>query len=329
MTIYDIAKEANVSASTVSRVINNKPGIKAETRQKVQRLLKKYNYMPNETARGLVNQSSKIIGILVADIRNKHHIDGAYLIEREMTKRGYCCIIFNAGSEEASKAQYIQILEQRRVEGVVFIGSSFQSDFIKAQIEMYLSSIPVIMANGYLDLPNVYGVLVDEGQGVADCVHLLFTKGHRKLAFLFDELTPSTQRKLQGFRQGLAQHGVGKKDEVVLRAAPTIAGGYDATIQLLEQHPDIDGIIYSVDPLAASGCRALMDLGLNIPERIAAIGIDNSIYGELCYPKLTSLDNKVLDQSISCAQILVTLLTGQTCAKKIMLFTDIVERETT
>lgn len=166
MTIYDIAKEANVSASAVSRVINNKPGIKAETRIRVQQLLKKYNYMPNETARGLVNQSSKIIGILIADIRNKHHIDGAYIIEREMTKRGYCCIIFNAGSENSSRAQYIRILEQRRVEDVVLIGSSFQSEFMKEQIKTYLSKIPVVMANGYLELPNVYSVLINERDGV-------------------------------------------------------------------------------------------------------------------------------------------------------------------
>ena len=78
MTIYDIAEIAGVSASTVSRVINNKPGVGLETRQKIMKLMENYNYSPNAIARGLVSRSSKTIGILVADIRNIHHIDGAY-----------------------------------------------------------------------------------------------------------------------------------------------------------------------------------------------------------------------------------------------------------
>ncbi|MEZ3470190.1 MAG: helix-turn-helix domain-containing protein, partial [Schaedlerella sp.] len=78
MTIYDIAELAGVSASTVSRVINNKPGIKASTREKVKALLKEHNYTPDENARGLVNKNTRLIGILLADIRSAHHTDLTY-----------------------------------------------------------------------------------------------------------------------------------------------------------------------------------------------------------------------------------------------------------
>src|SRR5690606_19568193 len=137
----------------------------------------KYNYSPNEAARGLVTQASKIIGILVDDIRTIHHTDGAYIIERELVKLGYCCIIFNTGTDEASKANYINILKRRRVEGAVLIGSSFQVKAVEQAIKKYLSDTPIVMANGYLDLPNVYGILADEQNGVANCVKLLFDKG--------------------------------------------------------------------------------------------------------------------------------------------------------
>lgn len=96
-TIYDIAKEAGVSASTVSRVVNNKPGVNENTRKKVQQLLEKYNYIPNEAARGLVTQSSRIIGILIEDIRVVHHTESAYVIEQEMTRLGYTCITLSTG----------------------------------------------------------------------------------------------------------------------------------------------------------------------------------------------------------------------------------------
>ena len=97
MTIYDIARIAGVSASTVSRVVNNKPGIKEETRKQILALLEQYDYSPNETARGLVNKASRMIGILIADIRYAHHVDIAYYIEEEMGKHGYCSLILNTG----------------------------------------------------------------------------------------------------------------------------------------------------------------------------------------------------------------------------------------
>ena len=125
-TIYDIAKEAGVSASTVSRVVNNKPGINEKTRKKVQQLLEKYNYIPNEAARGLVTQSSRIIGILIEDIRVFHHTESAYVIEQEMTRLGYTCKhrtgsqkegrIYSASGAEAGRGRYfdgLNVWQQR------------------------------------------------------------------------------------------------------------------------------------------------------------------------------------------------------------------------
>lgn len=88
-TLYDIAAIANVAPSTVSRVVNGVPGISKSTRTKVQRVLDAYHYVPNETARGLATQSSKLIGILISDIRLTHHADGVFYVEQELAKRGY------------------------------------------------------------------------------------------------------------------------------------------------------------------------------------------------------------------------------------------------
>ena len=103
MTIYDIASEAGVSASTVSRVINNKKGVNLETSDRVERLLKKYHFEPNASAQGLVSHSSKIIGIMMSDIRTSHHAEGAYFIEQQLQKSGYACIIINSGFSEESR----------------------------------------------------------------------------------------------------------------------------------------------------------------------------------------------------------------------------------
>ncbi|HPU01901.1 MAG: LacI family transcriptional regulator [Firmicutes bacterium] len=327
MTIYDIAKKAGVSASTVSRVINNKPGVREETKKRIQQLLIKYNYSPNEAARGLVTQASKIIGILVDDIRTIHHTDGAYIIERELVKLGYCCIIFNTGTDEASKAKYINILKRRRVEGAVLIGSSFQVKAVEQAIKKYLNDTPVVMANGYLDLPNVYGILADEQNGVANCVKLLYDKGHRRPAFVIDLHTPSNLAKKAGYEQAVQSLGLG--DILVYETNRTLQGGYNVTKKIMQEHPEVDGIIYAVDLLAAAGTRALLDMGISIPKQVAVIGIDNSIYAEICNPKLTSLDNKLLNLSMTAAHTLISALAGGQPNKKILIFSSIEERETT
>lgn len=330
MTIYDIAKEAGVAASTVSRVINNKPGIKLETRLRVQELLKKYNYTPDAAARGLVMQSTKMVGILMADIRVEHHTNSAYVIEQELTRKGYCCITMSAGTTDEKKAEYIQILEQRRVEGVVLMGSMFMTEQVKESIKRHLPKVPVVIVNGYMDLPNVSGILVDEDHGVEQCVDLLVSKGKRKIAFALDSHSISNSNKQRGYCEGMRKHGA-KEEELWLYEAKdnSLQGGYDITQKIFDDHPDVEGIIYSVDLIAAGGIRAAHDRGVNVPGQVGMIGVDNSIYGEICIPKLTTLNNKLAELSESCASLLLEGLEGRMQSKKMMLFSEIIEREST
>lgn len=326
MTIYDIAEIAGVSASTVSRVVNKRPGVRPEIRKEIQKLLLKYNYSPNETARGLVTQTSRIIGILVSDIRNIHHTDGAYIIERALANLGYSCIIFNTGSDEKSKEKYIQIISQRRVEGAVLIGSTFQSETVLESIRRYLSTIPVFISNGYVDLPNVYGVLADEYGGVGNCVDMLYEKGRTHIAFVMGNNTPSNRLKLSGYKDAVRRHG---GEPQVFDSENTLKDAYAATLGMISADNKIDGIIYSVDLLAAGGVRALYDLKIAVPKQVAVIGIDNSLYCEICNPKLTSLDNKLLDVNGTIARSIINVLEGRMVTKKMMIFSDIVQRETT
>lgn len=330
MTIYDIAKEAGVAASTVSRVINNKPGIKAETRMKVQKLLEKYNYTPNAAARGLVMQSTKIVGILLVDIRVMHHIDSAFFIEQELTKRGYCCITMSTGTSDERKAAYIQILEQRRVEGVILMGSMFSTEAVRRSIEAHLPNVPVVIVNGHLDLPNVSGVLVDEEAGVERCVKLLSDKGSKKTAFVLDADSPANRKKQQGYYNGILKMG-GKEEDFLMYEAEesSLKGGYDTTLKLLREHSDVQGIIYSIDLVAVGGIRAAYDMGFKVPKQLRIIGIDNSLFGEICMPKLTTLNNKLQEMSETAATILWEGITGKPQNKRLMLFSEIIEREST
>lgn len=329
MTIYDIAKIAGVSASTVSRVVNGKPGIKEETRQQIQELLKQYNYTPNETARGLVTKASKMIGILLVDIRYAHHVEIAYNIEMELRKHGYCGIIYNTGLTDEKKVEAIRLLEQRRVDGVILIGSTFQSEAVKEAISQSLPNIPFVITNGYLNLPNVHGVLVDERDGVERCVDLMFEKGHRKLAFVLPNHTPSNLNKQKGFVSGMLEKGVQPNELWIYENPTSLQDGYHIAQRILQEHPDLEGIIFGEDLAAVGAIRGLIDTGTKIPDQVAVIGVDNSLYGEISNPKLTSLNNMMLEMSIEAASILLDSLNGVERSQKSMLFSSIIEREST
>ncbi len=330
MTIYDIAREAGVAASTVSRVLNNKPGIKAQTREHVQRILDKYNFTPDQAARGLVMQSSKIIGILMQDIRVVHHIDSAYIIEQEMTQHGYCCITMSTGRTDEKMAEYIKILEERRVEGAILIGSMFGTEQVKRSIQEHLGNVPIVIINGYLDLPNVYGIMADEERGIERCVELLISKGKEKLAFVNDDDTPSNRLKKRGFITGMLRQGWNPEDVWIYEAKESSPnGGYEAAVRILEEHPDVQGLVYSVDVTAVGGLRALYDMKINVPEQIAVTGVDNTIYGEICRPRLTTLDNRLVELGNTASEILLAAMRGQARTSKMMFFTEIIEREST
>ncbi len=332
MTIYDIANEAGVSASMVSRVMNNKKGVSAEKRALIENLLKKYNFEPNASARGLVKQSSGIIGILMADVRTRHHAEGVYYIEKELREYGYSCIIINTGFSDEDRLESLKTLASRRVEAVVLIGSSFETENVKQAIVENFADLPVIMENGYIDLPNVYSVIADEEKGIYDCAKLLYEKGRRHIVYVNGADTSSNRKKIAGYEKALSE----LKEADPPRVINVGAGSddqwdrcYRVTQNILADYPDTDGLIFATDFLANAGNLAAARSGRKIPDELGIIGVDNSIYSKIADPPITSLDNKLEELSITCAQLLVRILEGEKAAKKMMLLSDIVERETT
>ena len=328
VTIYDIAKMAGVSASTVSRVVNNKDNVSAKTRARIMKLLAEHNYVPNEAARGLVMQSSHMIGVLITDIRTTQHTDGIYYIERELSSHGYSCLIHNTGRDESNWVSYIQAMSQRKIEALVLMGSIYQSEIVEEAIRLYLPSIPVVICNGYFSAPNVYGLVSDELNGVTDCVALLAGKGRKHPAFLMNQITPSNEQKRLGFEAGMARF-YPNAELIEVESGNKVTEIIQSTTDMMIQHPEIDAIIYSEDRLAMVGLRTLADLGKNVPNDVAVIGINNSDYAKLSIPTLTSLDNMLYDVSMTAARSILALLSGQRISKKMLICTEIVERQST
>ncbi len=326
MTIYEIAEKAGVSASTVSRVINNKSSVNEKTRNKVQKVLKEYNFSLNETARSLSTNQSKMIGILVADIRNSHYTDMAYETETNLLENGYCSIIINAGNTEERMKESIEILSKRQVDGAIIIGSIFQNKVVEKSIKKYFNDRPIIFLNGSLPNKNVYNLVVAEDEGVKESVILLKEHGYKNILFMSWMETASNTLKIQGYKEGIK----------TLNYTPYLLNitekeikthKSDILINYLKLNPQIDAIIASDDFLATLTIKCLTENNIKIPNDIGIIGINNSEYCYITTPSLTSLDNKQSELGQLGAQSLINLLNNKSVSKKIQIFPEIIERE--
>ena len=328
-TIYDIAEKAGVSASTVSRVINNYPYVNKETRAKVLRVIAESNYIQNDSARSLATQSSKMAGILIADVRTTHHTEGVYYVEHEFSKNGYSCLIYNTGTDPEQQAKYIQILSQKKVEAVVLMGSVFQNVTVQNAIMVCMPNTPVAICNGYLDGPNIYGVTSDEHGGVMSAVKLLASKGRKNITFVTNRLTPSNREKLEGFNDGIKLYiRDGSSDAIEIQSGE-VSDYEEATRRIMKEKPNTDAIIYSEDFIAMAGLHALYEMGLKVPEQVAVVGMNNSRYANICNPSLTSIDNMLYDTSLIAVRNLLDVLKGERVNHKMSIGSELVERKST
>ena len=328
-TIYDIADKAGVSASTVSRVINNYPYVNKETRAKVLKVIAELNYVQNDSARSLATQNTKMAGILIADVRTTHHTEGVYYVEHEFSKNGYSCLIYNTGIDPEQQAKYIQLLGQRKVEAVVLMGSVFQNVTVQNAIMVYLPNTPVAICNGHMDGPNIYGVLADEKGGVVKAMEMLAAKGRKHFVFITNRLTPSNVKKINGFNEGFKLYVEGGSSEVIEVESGEVPDIEEATREVMLRKPLTDAILFSEDFVALVGMHALNDMGIRIPKQVAVVGMNNSRYSEISIPSLTTVDNMLYDTSLIAVRNLLEVLKGERVNHRMSILSEVVERNST
>lgn len=293
MNIYDIAKESGVSVSTVSRVLNNKDNVSKKTRALVEAVLKKHNYTPNAMARGLVANSMKTIGVLTVDIRDPHYANTAYTIEQEFNKLGYNVILCNTGMDNKVNAKYIKVLSEKKVDGIILVGSVFNNNEIKSSLLSYLHKIPIVLANGCLNIENAHSVLVDDSYGISLCVDYLYEKKHTDIIYVKDNDTYSADQKEQGYLTTMAKHNLPVDLNSVIHVQRGLDGGQEAIEKLMNSKKSFSAIIFGEDITAIGGIKRLKKFGLSVPDDVAITGFNNSIFAEASEPELTSIDNNV------------------------------------
>lgn len=329
MNIYDIAKEAGVSISTVSRVMNHKGNVNPVTRKRVEEILEKNNYTPSAIARGMVSKSMKTVSVLTVDIRVPHYAKTAYTIEREFSRRGYEVSLCNTGGELEETIKYLRTALEKKADGIVLVGSVFNTLCKNAEISGLLKNVPVVLANGKLELPNSYSVLVDDRYGISLAVEHLIQKGHREIYYLRDMDTVSAQLKCEGFITEMEKCGLKNARQQVVKAEPSIEGGIHAVEKLIREKRKFTGIVCGEDITAAGVVKALLHHGIKIPEDVAVTGYNHSEYAKVCEPQLTTIDNKPELVAMMSVQLLTSLIEKSDTYSSCTIQPELVEGETT
>ena len=283
MTIYDIAKMAGVSASSVSRVVNGKPGVNRATREKIQALLKEHNYVPDTNARNLVTQSNRTIGILTDDIDTLHQVEGCHRVEYELMRNGYYCFVKYIGHGPDAIETAMLDLARHRVEGAVCLGSAFRdARKVTRAVEHHLPNTPVVMVHNTLTFPrpNIYSVGADEVAGIQSCVDYLTSRGRRQMLLVINENRVSGALIRSAFESAVKRYP--HVHSTVYTGVPvSVDGGESFALRMLREQPDTDGIICANDLIAIGVLNILKEQGIQVPQQISLMGENNSSFCDL------------------------------------------------
>lgn len=310
MNIYDVSRKAGVSIATVSRVLNNSPHVSETTRRKVMEVIENDGYVPNAFARGLGLNSMKTIGLLCPDASDPYLASALAHLERAFRSHQYNCILTCTGRELAARTEGVEALRNRHVDGMVLMGSSFleNDDEGNRYIREAAKTVPIMLLNGSFNCENVYCVLCDDKRAMQEAVQLLVDSGRRRIMYLYNSRNYSGQRKLEGYREGLASREIDVDETLICgfeRGNSGVREIRDALLALKEKGVQFDAVLASEDALAVGAVKYARASGLRIPDELSIIGYNDSDLCICCEPELTSVDNRL---SAVCDQIVQTMM---------------------
>ncbi len=326
-TIRDVAKHANVSIATVSRVLNDFPGVSEETRGKVRATIKALDYTPNPIARQLSIGRTLTIGLILPYITLPSYIERLRGVQHILARSEYDLVIFTVENPAQRNAYFTEFPRKTRVDGMLIVSLPPNDE----QAEQFARSrIPTVLIDSAH--PDLCCVVADDIEGGRIAVQHLVSLGHRRIAFLSDFLDtpfhPAMKYRYQGYCQVLKENQIPQTPEYVIEGlrGRTNAKAMAKKLFQLEQPPT--AIFAASDTQAFGVLDAAQELGVRVPEQLSVIGYDN--IRDSRYYSLTTIDQCLYDSGTTGAQMLLDMLEGALqppCSENVEI--TLLQRDTT
>lgn len=327
VTIKDIAKELGISYASVSRALNGKPGVSEETRNSVVILADNLGYQPNDLARGLVNNTSKTIGVIIPDIINPFFGEIVKGIIESANEEHYEVFLCISEWDSVKEREYINTLRKKRVDGIILKPSS---DYEINTYQDVRSPIIFIEQSWQHDESDCI-VEVDNFRGGYLAVSHLLDCGYKRIGFLSGKKDSfSSKIRKAGCKAALSDRNMLMEDNWTEFSDFTVEGGHEAARRLLARAKGIDAIFAMNDILALGAMQAIKELGLDMPAKIGLVGFDNIYYSSLPQIQLTTINQPKYKLGRLISEMLINIIKKRKIVqRKIVLSPELIPRLTT
>lgn len=326
LTIADVAELAGVSYQTVSRVINEKPDVSPETRQRVLEIIEETGYRPSGLARGLATAHTATIGLVVPDIANPFFSDLAREIEQSAYKKGYSVFFCNTNEDPTREIDVLNTLEEKHVDGVIICGLRQEN----ARMKKVLARLPaVVLVNRQLNGTDYPTVMIDNTEGAKQAVRHLVHLGRRSIGLLAGPKTSySGACREMGYRQAMAEANLSVKDGWRQYCRPTVEDGVITAQTLLALHPELSALFCYNDLLAVGALQACSRHGLKVPTDVAIVGFDDIQLAALVTPALTTCRIPRVEVGRQAVELLLRKIQGEELnPRTVIISSELIIRE--
>lgn len=331
ITIYDLASEAGVSPATVSRVITNSAGVSPAKRAMIQDLIKKYKFRPNALARSLSDTKTKIIGLLVADIRNPYYAALSVECEKAANERGYTVMLCNALSDNKLEDGNLEKLYEQRVDAIIQVGcrvDDLVSDSAYVMRVNHISRTIPFITTGKLDGTDCYRLNIDDVVGMKIIFEYLVPLGHRKIALIGgNKSKKSTYDKWQQYIYLMGKNGLEFREDYIQQGDYSEKTGYECMNRLLDLDSAPTAVIAVNDFTAVGALKAINERGVRVPEDISLVSFDNTFLSEISSPKLTTIDYDYVQMGTTLVDIAIKAIQKKSIPKEQVVTPKLIIRD--
>lgn len=324
-TIADIARIAKVSKTTVSRVLNNKPYVEADTKQRVLAIIDETGFTPQYSAISLAGGKTNIIGLLVPSLSNPYSLTVIQGVAEKIAGENFDLMLYTTGLSEENQKRFIQKLSKKVVDGLVVLLPRESSDLEK---ELFTSDLPIVLIDHRGINSHVPTIAVTNEKGGYDATNYLVSLGHHAIGFITGVLDFGCSiERLEGYKVALASHNIPFESRYVIPGDFTELSGYSSTKALMSQKKPPTAIFCSNDEMAIGAVKAIQEIGLRVPYDVSIIGFDDISKASMVYPPLTTIRQPLFKMGENAANLLLDLIKGTKIDKTcVVLQTELVIR---